>query len=418
MRGDAERQANCVMLAVTPDSFIPVRPPDPPHQRSSMPRCEQLSPLFGDVLNERAAPARPARAPCSSLLALYSIRSERQFCSGCAALFKWFLVAVRRLDLLHRESSLPMSRAPSSPRWWPRQSGAGCSPPTTSRWTGRCWRPGPRSRATARATSGATPGRAATRMSTSGGGGAAVIRILRHGRLEARLYTKGSGQTAKLSYLGHQLTENRHGLAGCGADRGERVRRARGGGQMLERSVRLRDAGRRPRLTTRATSWRRCRARERDAARGAKRPGRRSAVDGRSHAASRLPAESEATQDRGAFSGLRLDEDRGRRAQAALRGPRAQPRLAGTHRRRLQRGAYGRDRDRHGVGAVRPPPGPGALRSTRSRSGGRDQEAGGGLKPPLATPRPRKAQFRVASSPGRGTSSCSAHRRSPSRTRE
>ena len=29
---------------------------------------------------------------------------------------------------------------------------------------------------------------------------------------EARLYTKGSGQTAKLSYLGHLLTENRHGL--------------------------------------------------------------------------------------------------------------------------------------------------------------------------------------------------------------
>ena len=29
---------------------------------------------------------------------------------------------------------------------------------------------------------------------------------------EARLYTKGSGQTTKLSYMGHLLTENRHGL--------------------------------------------------------------------------------------------------------------------------------------------------------------------------------------------------------------
>src|SRR5438477_6661161 len=29
---------------------------------------------------------------------------------------------------------------------------------------------------------------------------------------EARLYTKGAGQTAKLCYMGHVLTENRHGL--------------------------------------------------------------------------------------------------------------------------------------------------------------------------------------------------------------
>ena len=106
-----------------------------------------------------------------------------------------------------------MSRAPSSPRWWPRQSGGGCSPPSTSRWTGRCLRPGPRSRA-ARATSRSHPRAGATRMSTS-------RRRSRHPAGGAAVH-KG---TAKLSYMGH-CAENRRG-AGCGADRSERVRRAR-----------------------------------------------------------------------------------------------------------------------------------------------------------------------------------------------
>ena len=60
---------------------------------------------------------------------------------------------------------------------------------------------------------------------------------------------------------------------------------------------------------------------------------RRSAIDGRT---TRHAGYGQSLRRRGAGGGgLRLDEDRGPRAQAALRGPRAQPLPAGAHRRRL-----------------------------------------------------------------------------------
>ena len=218
MRGDAERQAN-IMLAVTPDSFIPADHPIRRIKPIVDAALQQLSGLFDMMYSTSGRPSIPPEhlLKASLLIALYSIRSERL---RYDLLFKWFL------DLnisdepfgastfsKNRERLLAADVArPSSPRWWPRRSGAGCSPPSTSRWTGRCSRPGPRSRATARATSRSHPRAGATRMSTSGGGGAAVIRIVPARTRRRGCTQRGSGQTAKLSYLGHLLTENRHGL--------------------------------------------------------------------------------------------------------------------------------------------------------------------------------------------------------------
>ena len=79
MRGEAERQSN-IMLAVTPDSFIPGRPPDPPHQADR--RCGAAAALAAprrDVRHERGRPSIPPEhlLKASLLIALYSIRSER-----------------------------------------------------------------------------------------------------------------------------------------------------------------------------------------------------------------------------------------------------------------------------------------------------------------------------------------------------
>ena len=94
MRGDAERQAN-MLLAVTPDSFIPE---DHPIRRIK-PIVEsvlaRLSPLFDAMYAQRGRPSIPPEhlLKASLLIALYSVRSERQFCERLRydLLFKWFL---------------------------------------------------------------------------------------------------------------------------------------------------------------------------------------------------------------------------------------------------------------------------------------------------------------------------------------
>ena len=75
--------------------------------------------------------------------------------------------------------------------------------------------------------------------------------------------------------------------------------------------------------------------------------------------------------------------------------------------------------DRRGVGAVRPPPRPGPSAAPGASSGGDDHEAGGGFKPPLATPRPRKALLQqpasasVRGSPASGTTIARSSKRLP-----
>ena len=94
MRGDAERQSN-IMLAVTPESFIPGDHPIRRIKPIVDDALQRLSPLFDAMYARRGRPSIPPEhlLKASLLIALYSIRSERQFCERLRydLLFKWFL---------------------------------------------------------------------------------------------------------------------------------------------------------------------------------------------------------------------------------------------------------------------------------------------------------------------------------------
>ena len=94
MRGERERQAQ-MMLAVTPEAFVPE---DHTLRRIKplVDEClERLSPRFDEMYAHRRRPSIPPEhlLKGSLLIALYSVRSERQFCEQLRynLLFKWFL---------------------------------------------------------------------------------------------------------------------------------------------------------------------------------------------------------------------------------------------------------------------------------------------------------------------------------------
>jgi transposase len=100
----------------------------------------------GDLIPEQLLKA-------SVLMALYSIRSERQFCERLQydLLFKWFL-GLNVEDATFDATSFSKNRERllchlvsrlSSRRCWKRRGSGTCSPTSTSRWTGHCWSPGP-----------------------------------------------------------------------------------------------------------------------------------------------------------------------------------------------------------------------------------------------------------------------------------
>lgn len=94
MRGDASRQT-FMLLGVTPDQLVPADHPI----RCIKPIVEQalahLSPTFARMYAEGGRPSIPPEhlLKASLLIALYSVRSERQFCERLQydLLFKWFL---------------------------------------------------------------------------------------------------------------------------------------------------------------------------------------------------------------------------------------------------------------------------------------------------------------------------------------
>ncbi len=94
MRGDSERQAT-IMLAATPEAFVPA---DHPLRRIKplVDDClARLSPRFDAMYARRGRPTIPPEHMLkgSLLIALFSVRSERQFCEQLRynLLFKWFL---------------------------------------------------------------------------------------------------------------------------------------------------------------------------------------------------------------------------------------------------------------------------------------------------------------------------------------
>src|ERR671914_2762623 len=94
MRGQAERQSR-MLFGVTPDQLVPA---DHPIRRIK-PIVEQalahLSPTFAQMYADGGRPSIPPEhlLKASLLIAVYSVRSERQFCERLQydLLFKWFL---------------------------------------------------------------------------------------------------------------------------------------------------------------------------------------------------------------------------------------------------------------------------------------------------------------------------------------
>jgi transposase len=94
MRGDSDEQG-WMLLAITPDQKVPqdhpIRAIKPIVDRALL----SLSPVLGRMYSKRGRPSIPPEhlLKASLLIALYSIRSERQFCERLEydLLFKWFL---------------------------------------------------------------------------------------------------------------------------------------------------------------------------------------------------------------------------------------------------------------------------------------------------------------------------------------
>ena len=224
MRGDAERQAD-IMLALTPDDFVPADHPIRRIKPIVDAALQRLSPLFDTMYSRTGRPSIPPEhlLKASLLIALFSVRSERQFCErlGYDLLFKWFLdlnvadapfdastfsknrerllevdaaraflaevvAEARRRRLLSAEhftvDGTLLEAWASLKSYRPRDDedpppGGGRNPEVDFRGQRR---------------------RSDTHVSSTDS--------------EARLYKKAAGQASRLGYLGHVLTENRHGL--------------------------------------------------------------------------------------------------------------------------------------------------------------------------------------------------------------
>jgi transposase len=225
MRGDSTQQA-IVFSALTPDQLVPQDHP-----------IRRIKPIVDRVLRELwpvfrtmyAPVGRPSIPPehllkASLLIALFSVRSERQFCERLQydLLFKWFLdlnIGDRAFDastfsknrqrlLAHdvaRQFFLAV-RAEADRSGLLSDDHFSVDGTLLEAWASqKSYRP-----------------RDEHDPPASGGGRNAGVDF--HGERRRRdthvsrtdpqalLYRKGRGQPAKLCFLGHVLTENRHGL--------------------------------------------------------------------------------------------------------------------------------------------------------------------------------------------------------------
>jgi len=214
-----------MLLAITPDQLIPE---DHPIRRIK-PIVErvlaQLSPVFSAMYAERGRPSIPPEhlLKASLLIALYSIRSERQFCERLRydLLFKWFLdlnISDRGFDastfsknrqrlLEHDAARAFFSAVVAEARRRKLLSAEHFTVDGTllDAWASlKSYRP-----------------RDEDDAPRGGGRNAEVdFRGERRSRKthvsstdpEALLYKKGASQEARLRFMGHLLTENRHGL--------------------------------------------------------------------------------------------------------------------------------------------------------------------------------------------------------------
>ena len=94
MRGEAERQVP-LMTLTTPERRVPADHPIRRIKQLADAELTRLSPVFDMLYSERGRPSIPPEVLLKSclLIALYSVRSERQFCERLHydLLFRFFL---------------------------------------------------------------------------------------------------------------------------------------------------------------------------------------------------------------------------------------------------------------------------------------------------------------------------------------
>jgi transposase len=225
MRGDGEQQAE-MLLALTPDQLVPADHPIRRIKAIVEPVLRRLSPRFDAMYAERGRPSIPPEhlLKASLLIALFSVRSERQFCERLQydLLFKWFLdrnIADASFDastfsknrerlLRHEVAEAFFVEVVSEARRRQLLSSDHFTVDGTllEAWASlKSYRPRDEQD---------PPGGAGGRNPDVDFRGQRRRRDTHVSRTdpEAQLYTKGSRQTAKLNYLGHVLTENRNGL--------------------------------------------------------------------------------------------------------------------------------------------------------------------------------------------------------------
>ena len=226
MRGEAERPVP-LMTLTTPERRVPQDHPIRRIKALADAELARLSPVFETMYSERGRPSIPPEVLLKSclLIALYSVRSERQFCERLQydLLFRFFLdlnldedafdassFAKNKQRLLRPTSADGFSRG-----WCSRRRPGGCCRPSTSPSMGRCSRRGRRSRATGpRARSPRTGGHPMIRATPRSTSMASTGRTPRTGRSPTGrpAYAQGRGQEAKLAFSLNVLMENRHGL--------------------------------------------------------------------------------------------------------------------------------------------------------------------------------------------------------------
>ena len=94
MRGESERQAT-MMLGLTLEGFVPMDHPLRRINPLADSALQRMSPLFDELYADNGWPSIPPEhlLKSSLLIALFTIRSERQFCEQLRydLSFKWFL---------------------------------------------------------------------------------------------------------------------------------------------------------------------------------------------------------------------------------------------------------------------------------------------------------------------------------------
>src|SRR3989304_3149427 len=224
MRGDANRQVT-MLTAITPDDKVPKDPP-PPELKPIVDRAlQKLSPTFNAMYAKVGRPSIPPEHLLKGclLIALYSIRSERQFCERLQydLLFKW-LLDLNIEDPAFDASTFSKNKERLLEQEVARQFFAAVGPEARRRKllpADHCTVDGTLLEAWASLKS-VRPRDGGDRPRPSGKNATVDHRGERRRNethasttdQEARLARKGEGKETRLCYAGHVLMENRHGL--------------------------------------------------------------------------------------------------------------------------------------------------------------------------------------------------------------